>query len=222
MRCRLFGLLPLRRCRRIVEPGCGTGLLLWQLAGLTNAALTGLDRDREALAEARQRPDFADPTVLPPQFELRDVTRGRLPEADLYISSFFLYQLADPVAFLREVRRDLIPEGLYTVAGEYDYAAIVEQPTDAGLKDALLESFRREGFHLDAGRRVASWFENAGFRSVQQGVVQGSLQPPDREFVRYQLRDLLPTENFESRLTGGPWSRVRLSFPVYWGIFRKG
>jgi SAM-dependent methyltransferase len=221
LRRHLFGLLPLRHCRRIVEPGCGTGLLLWQLAGLTGASLTGLDLNEEALAEARRRPDFADPAARPPKFRLHDVTRGRLPEADLYFSSFFLYQLADPAAFLREAHRALAPDGLYAVAGEYDYAAIGEDPPGAGLKDALLESFRREGFHLDAGGHLGGWFEFAGFQPVQQGVVQGSLQVPDRDFLRYQLRPLLPPEDLAARLSGGPWSCVRLAFPVHWGIFRK-
>jgi len=221
LRRHLFGLLPLRRCRRIVEPGCGTGLLLWQLAGLTGAALTGLDLDEIALAEARRRPDFAEPAARPPEFRRQDVTRSRLPEADAYVSSFFLYQLADPVAFLGEVRRSLAPDGLYAVAGEYDYAAVLEEPVAAGLKDALLESFHREGFHLDAGRRLAEWFERAGFQTVQQGIVQGSLQPPDREFLRFQLRDLLPPAELEIRLADGPWAAVRLSFPVHWGVFRK-
>jgi SAM-dependent methyltransferase len=221
MRRHLFGLLSLRRCRRIVEPGCGTGLLLWQLAGLTGAALTGLDHDENALIEARRQPDFADPAAHTPEFRLYDVTRGRLPEADLYISSFFLYQLADPESLLREARRVLTPEGLYVVAGEYDYAAVVEDPAGAGLKDTLLESFRREGFHLDAGSRLAGWFDSVGFRPIQQGVVQGTLQIPDRDFLRYQFRELVPPDELESRLADGPWSRVRLAFPVHWGIFRK-
>ena len=222
LRRHLFGLLPLRHCRRIVEPGCGTGLLLWQLAGLTGAALTGLDRDVEALVEARRRPDFADPAVRPPEFRLCDVIRGSLPEADLYVSSFFLYQLTDPAEFLRKVRRALAPDGLYAVAGEYDYASIEENPPGAGLKDALLESFRREGFHLDAGSRLPGWFESAGFRSVQQGIVRGSLQLPDRDFLRYQLRELLPPEELETQLADCLWSTVRLAFPVHWGIFLKG
>lgn len=222
LRRHLFGLLPLRRCRRIVEPGCGTGLLLWQLAGLTGAALTGLDLDEQALAEALRRPDFADPAVRPPVFQLRDVTRGTLPEADLYFSSFFLYQLPDPEAFLREVRHALAPDGLYAVAGEYDYASVVEQPADTGLKDALLESFRREGFLLDAGSRLAGWFGDVGFKPLQQGIIQGSLQPPDREFLRFQLRDHLLPEDLDTRLSEGSWSRVRLAFPVHWGVFRRG
>ncbi len=221
LRRHLFGLLPLRRCRRIVEPGCGTGLLLWQLAGLTGAALMGLDLDEKALTEASRRPDFADPAARPPEFRHCDVTRGRLPEADLYISSFFLYQLADPVAFLKQAHLALSPGGFYTVAGEYDYATIAEEPAGAGLKDALLESFRRESFHLDAGGRLAGWFGTAGFQPVRQGVIQGALQPPDREFLRFQLRDLLPHTELEARLANGPWAHARLSFPVHWGIFRK-
>ena len=184
-------------------------------------SLTGLDRDEKALDEARRRPDFANPAAQPPEFRLDDVARGRLPEADLYVSSFFLYQLADPMAFLREARRTLAPDGLHAVAGEYDYASIEEDPAGAGLKDALLESFRREGFHIDAGSRLAGWFGSAGFWPVQQGVVQGALQPPDRAFLRYQLRNLLPSEDLEIRLSDGPLASVRLAFSVHWGIFRK-
>jgi SAM-dependent methyltransferase len=221
LRRHLLGLLPLRRGRRIVEPGCGTGLLLWQLAGLTEASLMGFDRDVEALAEARCRPEFVAPATRSPEFRIRDATCGRLPEADLYLSSFFLYQLADPAVFLQEVHRVLTPDGLYGVAGEYDYAAITEEPNGAGLKDALLKSFCQEGFRLDAGSRLAGWFERAGFQTVHLGVVEGTLQLPDRRFLQFQLANLLPHEELETRLVSDPWASARLAFPVHWGIFRK-
>lgn len=220
LRHRLYGRLPLRSLRRIVEPGCGTGLVLRELAPLTRAELVGIDRDSAALAEARRAPSVSRHEG-PALFEHADVSQCRLPAAGLYVSSFFLYQLQEPVPFLRRVRRVLDRDGLYAVLAEYDYPATVESPAGLGLVDALLASLRHESFHPETGGRLDALFAEAGFAVVESGTLAGDARPPDPVFLRYQLGRMMNPAETERWLTRVETASVRLSFSVRWGIYRS-
>ncbi len=144
----------------------------------------------------------------------------RLPAAGLYVSSFFLYQLPDPVTFLRRVRRRLDPAGLYAVLAEYDYPATVESPPGLGLVEALLASLRGEGFHPETVGRLDALFGEAGYAVVSSGATAGEPRPPDPVFLRYQLSRTMD-EPAASRWLGRAESAgARLTFTVRWGIYR--
>lgn len=219
LRRRLLGRLPLRAARRIVEPGCGTGLVLNELAGLSRAELVGIDRHADALAVARRcRIDTRPEGSV--RFHCADVLRGSLPEAELYLSSFFLYQLPQQVPFLRRVRRKLPSDGLYAVLAEYDYPAAVEAPAGLGLVDALIASLRHEGFRPETGGRLDALFAEAGFTVVDSGALSGEPQPPDPRFIRFQLSRRLGEPEVGCWLTRCEAGDARLAFPVRWGIYR--
>ena len=189
LRIHIYSLLPLRRARVIVEPGCGSGLLAWELAALTGAELLCIDRSRapELPAKARFIPGDA---------------RRLVPRADVYLSSFFLYQIPNPVSYLRRVRRALAPDGFYAAAGEFAYRR--EDP----LQSALADSLAQEGFDPGFGDRLAEVIGRAGFRTVEQGMAGISREEPDREFLRGQLG------------SGAPDSPGELGVRVCWGVFR--
>ncbi|HQM62075.1 MAG TPA: methyltransferase domain-containing protein [Acidobacteriota bacterium] len=219
LRRRIYGRLPLRAARRIVDPGCGTGLVLQELAPLTRAELVGIDRDAAALAEARLTAG-AVRHEDPPRFEQADVSECRLPAAGLYVSSFFLYQLPDPVTFLRRVRRRLDPDGLYAVLAEYDYPATAESPPDLGLVEALLASLRGEDFRPETGGRLDALFGEAGYAVVSSGATAGVPCPPDPVFLRYQLSRTMDEPATSRWLERVESAGARLAFTVRWGIYR--
>lgn len=187
----VFSLLPLRRVSSIVEPGCGTGLLSRELLSLTSARLTCIDT--------------VERHGLPPgcAFKKRDATRF-FPRADIYISSFFLYQLREPAAYLRRVRRALGEGGLYAVAGEFSYP----DPGGGPLVSELADSLRKEGFDPMFGSALLETFTAAGYGIVAAGEVRPLWEPPDREFLKLQLGDRW--ESFSESVT----------VPVHWGVFR--
>ncbi len=219
LRRRLYGRLPLRAARRIVDPGCGTGLILQELAPLTRAELVGIDRDAAALAEARLTAGSVRHED-PPRFEQADVSEGRLPAAGLYVSSFFLYQLPDPVTFLRRVRRRLDPDGLYAVLAEYDYPVTAESPPGLGLVEALLASLRGEDFRPETGGRLDALFGEAGYAVVSSGATAGVQCPPDPVFLRYQLSRTMDEPATSRWLERVESAGARLAFTVRWGIYR--
>jgi SAM-dependent methyltransferase len=189
VRRNIYSLLPLRRARVIVEPGCGTGLLARELSVLTGAELVCIDR-----ARAPELPDRA-------RYVAGDARR-MVPRADIYISSFFLYQLPNPPAYLRRARRALAPDGFYAAAGEFAYRR------DDPLQSALADSLAREGFDPGFGDRLEEVFERAGFRTVERGAVELEREEPDREFLQAQLGSRAPD------LPG------ELGVRVCWGVFR--
>jgi SAM-dependent methyltransferase len=188
----IYSLLPLRRASAIVEPGCGSGLLARELLSLTPARITCIDAvERQGIP-----PDCA--------FARCDATRF-FPRADIYISSFFLYQLREPVAYLRNVGRALGKGGLYAVAGEFAYT---NEEGCSPLVSGIAASLRREGFDPMFGSVLVESFRAAGYGIVETGRVRPLWEPPDREFLKLQLGDRW--ESFPESIT----------VPVYWGVFR--
>ncbi|MFO7627825.1 MAG: class I SAM-dependent methyltransferase [Candidatus Fermentibacteraceae bacterium] len=187
----VFSLLPLRRVSRIVEPGCGTGLLTRELLSLTSARITCID--------TVERPGLPAGCV----FVRGDATKYT-PSADIYISSFFLYQLREPVTYLRRVRRALGEGGLYAVAGEFSYA----NPRGAPVVSDLAASLREEGFDPVFGSVLGETFRAAGYEAVETGEVRPLWEAPDSEFLKLQLG-----------ARGGSFTE-NITVPVFWGVFR--
>lgn len=174
-----------------MEPGCGTGLLARELLPLTTAVITCID--------STGRPELPSGCV----FARADATTCT-PRADIYISSFFMYQLPDPAAYLRRVGTAMGEGGLYAVAGELSY----ENPGGCPIISALASSLRDEGFDPMFGSALEKTFISAGYSVVETGRVNLLPEAPDLEFIGFQLgtREVPVPET--------------LAVPVHWGVFR--
>ena len=156
--------LGLRPGDRVLEIGCGGGLLLRE-ALERRAAATGLDHSDEMVRLARERAPGAE-VVLGRAEELPFPDRSFTAAA----MSIVLMFLPDPVTALRECRRLLVPEGrmaIYTSSAElrgtpaapeplashchfYVDDELVEIAREAGFRDAAVKSDR--GGQLLSGR----------------------------------------------------------------------
>jgi ubiquinone/menaquinone biosynthesis C-methylase UbiE len=158
-------LLPhLRPGDRLLDVGCGPGTITADLAAaVAPGRVVAIDRAETVLAEAR--------TAVP----IAEVRTGDVYALDEPDGSFdvahahqVLQHLTDPVAALREMRRVTRPGGLVAIR-DADYAAITWWPALPGLDD-WLELYRAvarsNGAEPDAGRRLLSWAQAAGFTDV--------------------------------------------------------
>ena len=148
--------LALARCPepdRVLDVGCGTGLLLRELAGRLPAAtaLTGIDPVAGMIEQARAR--SGDPRLT--------FTRGvaeRLPFGDaafdLVVTTTSFDHWADQLAGLAECHRVLAPDGLFVLT---DQCSTWLLPTLAGRRRD------RARTPLRATRLLAA----AGFRSLR-------------------------------------------------------
>lgn len=215
MRARIYSMIPLRSAGRIVEAGCGAGAILAEVASITNASVTGIDRDPILLAEARKR--------CPPGVELvqADALESALPRADIYIFHHFLLHVPDLTRFLRRVRKALPGRGggVAAVLAEYDWTSAT--PAAPGPSpDLLRKSLAAGGLYLRSRIDMESSFERAGFRSVASGCEPGIPSQPDEWLVESQAALLEETgrpREADALRTG---SRAPIAVPLIWGLWR--
>jgi len=150
---------------RLLDIGCGPGSITIDLADRVGAAV-GIDASEEAITKARElsagRSDV--------RFQVADVYQ--LPFADESFDVVFAHQvlqhLSDPVAALVEARRVLAPGGL-VAARDADYGTMVHDPHEPRIDrwHALYDAVaRRDGGEPNAGRKLVSWFVEAGFEGL--------------------------------------------------------
>lgn len=146
--------LNLRPTDRLLDVGCGTGVLLDRLSATFDAAqLVGVDPVPEMLAIARNR--------LSPSIELRDGWAERLPfpanQFDVVVSCNVFHFIREPVRALREMRRVLRPGGRLVIT---DWCN--DYPTCRAC-DLYLRLFNRAHFKTYRAQECAQLLREAGY-----------------------------------------------------------
>ncbi|MEJ5223739.1 MAG: methyltransferase domain-containing protein [Anaerolineales bacterium] len=161
--------------RRILDVGCGPGVLLTELGQLTPATAHGLDLNRAALKQAAvQAPAAAlvcaDAHALP------------YPDAsfDITLCHYVLLWLSHPLSALREMRRVTRPGGHVLALAEPDYTRRIDQPPAlAPLGRLQTEALTRQGADVGLGARLADLFLQAGIMLIETGELShGSFAAP--------------------------------------------
>ena len=223
----LFAQAGLNSARRILEVGCGTGVLLQELAMRKTLAVHGVDIEAGRLLEARVHAPGAvlargDALALP------------YPAAafDLTFCHFLLLWVADPLQALGEMRRVTRPGGAVLALAEPDYGRRLDAP--AALEPLgrwQAEALRRQGADPDLGRRLADLFRRAGIPPVETGTLQerGERRPAPGEreqewaVLDSDLAGLVPEADLQrlKRLDEAAWAagERRLYVPTHfaWG-----
>jgi phosphoethanolamine N-methyltransferase len=152
------------RGRTVLDIGSGLGgvdLLLVQQHGAGH--VVGIDLEPDLIAQARQR---VARQSLADRIEFRQVTPGPLPFADASFDVVFskdsLVQIPDKPALFAEIRRVLVPRGLF-VAGDWLRGGSGAYSAD------MLEFFRLEGitYNLASAEDTARGLRAAGFTDVE-------------------------------------------------------
>ena len=155
---------------RLLELGCGVGAVLAVLGQeFPGVGLTGVDIEPKQLEYARGHLERAgvEATLVE-----ADATAVPFEDAsfDHVWMMWFLEHVADPVAVLREAHRVLAPGGRIT-AIEVDYSTARAEPSASAfeaLVQAMVQGMAAAGWS-DAGTRLPSWLEPAGFREIDPG-----------------------------------------------------
>jgi SAM-dependent methyltransferase len=157
----LYRRADLARRLRILDLGCGSGVISEEIRGICGRAVLGVDRDPAMV-------DFARETY--PQNSYLAADEGDLVRQglrfDLVVFSFVLLWQARPLLFLKKVRKLLRADGLLLVLAEPDYGGRIDFPAELDfLKEIFIAHIGRAGGDPFIGRRLASLLRQAGFRA---------------------------------------------------------
>lgn len=160
----------LANVQRVLEVGCGTGLVLSEIKLRTSAECHGLDIDGDAI---RQRQKTEN------RLFFKQGTGEHLPYSDSYFdlvfTHFALLWQEKPLLALREMYRVTCRGGWVAALAEPDYGGFI---TDVSEKEAGLEERRllELGAQTRIGRKLPVWFNELGLKSIQAGVLSATLE----------------------------------------------
>ncbi len=201
----IYGLLPLRRAARIVEPGCGTGLILSEVSLLTDAALYGFDRDAGALAKARSRIPGLNAVEC-------DIERHSLSRADIILLSHVLLELTDAPAFMAKLATLIEPGGRLAVLGEYDWRAAATCPGDSTL-ESVVRRMEDDGLDTSLAGRIPELIAGAGLRLLHFGSIRAGSMMDSLFLAGLGLPGNQEAGTIEITPVGGT-----MSLPVVWAV----
>lgn len=160
----LYRLAGLRRARRVLDVGSGSGHVTRELGRGTRGRVVALDNDpkmldasRAVLARARN-------------VEVREGDAHELPFADndfdLVVCNLLLMWAQRPQEVVDEMARVARPGGRVLASMEPDYGGKIHYPenpvVDQVFQGAMIE---RKGGDPHAGRKLRTWFVTAGLRT---------------------------------------------------------
>lgn len=159
---------PIGPSDRILDLGCGTGIVARQLRERLGGGvhITGVDVNADMIEVARSlAPDL--------DWQVGNAMQLPLPDAsyELVVSQQMLQFVPDPAAALREIRRVLVPGGRLVVA---TWRARVEQPLYEVLgqiAERHLGTPHEKRFRLADEAALGTLFAQAGFADIRVDIV---------------------------------------------------
>ncbi|MCJ7734737.1 MAG: methyltransferase domain-containing protein [Anaerolineales bacterium] len=172
LRLYFFGLLKNERIEKILDIGCGTGVLIPDLQSLTPAEIYGADLKLDRLNLAKD--NCPETTLLGAdvhQLPFRDSS------FDMILCHYFLLWVGNPGTALQEMRRVTKAGGYIVAFAEPDYGGRIDFPTDFyKIRDYQISGLLNAGADPKMGRKLKSLFTRGGFSAVVSGVYEGSWQ----------------------------------------------
>jgi ubiquinone/menaquinone biosynthesis C-methylase UbiE len=211
---------------RVLDVGCGDGVITAEVASRCRGRVTGLDRSLLLLREMR-RPGpclvRGDAQVLPFADEA----------FDLVLCHMTLLWVDEPGVAVLEMARVTAPGGTVMAMAEPDYGGRIDYPEDLTLGPIMSRVLQREGAHPRIGRRLKEIFVNAGL-SVEVGMLSSVWGEEElrREFeeewrlLEAVAQDLVAPGELEAlkrRDLRALDEGIRVALvPVFWAVGRKG
>ena len=162
----LYPQLGINQQSRILEVGCGTGVITSEISEYTANMPVGIDIDFERLEVAANQ-------YKTPSFGCADAYRLPFKQAEFdgIVTHYLFLWLRDPHAALAEILRVIKPGGFLAALAEPDYLARVDNPQELWkLGELQTQSMIRQGANPMMGRQLAELFSAAGLVDIQFGV----------------------------------------------------
>ena len=214
------------RARRVLDVGCGTGVVTHEMARRTRGEVIGVDIDPAMLAVAVERGGRV-------RYEEGDALALSYPDGhfDVVSCHFVLLWVADPERAVREMARVTAPGGSVLICAEPDYGGRLDWPT-LPLRRWQVEGVRRQGGDPLIGRRLRQLLVKAGLRA-DVGVIPSLWDAAalrdnfeaEWKWLRYDAGEGVDADEFD-RAKRRAWAAIesgeRLVYiPIFYAIGRK-
>lgn len=169
LRRRFLRFVPIRSGQRVLEIGCGTGVVLRDLLALVGkrGQVTGLDTSRTMLARARALARG----ISAGRLQLRHGDGNELPFAasrfDVALAITVILHVADPQRVVKELVRVTRPGGRVGLQDQ-DFGLVAAAHPDRELTDRILDGVAARIYEEPySGRRLPALLREAGLREVR-------------------------------------------------------
>ena len=155
----LYRKVGLARHERILDFGCGSGVISEEIRKICGRPVTGIDKDPEIL-------EFARGTFPENTFRIgdeNDLSKEK-QRFDLIVLSFVLMWQRRPLPFLDKMRKLLGSGGTLLVLAEPDYGGRIDFPPQLDfLKEIFSRHILQSGGDPYLGRTLKSLLQKSGF-----------------------------------------------------------
>ncbi len=158
----------------ILEVGCGTGVITFDLHRQTQARVYGLDLRLDFLHLAHT----SDPAT---SYLLADGLKLPLPAAffDVVICHYLLLWIHNPLSLLDEMKRVTRSGGCIVALAEPDYGGRIDHPAPlVALGHLQAQALIEQGADPETGRKLKQYFIQAGLMQVEAGLLGGQWSSP--------------------------------------------
>jgi len=173
VRNQLYRQVNLLRAERVLEVGCGTGVITEEMAARCKGQVIGVDVDAAMVKFAQDRPfDLAQDRPNRSEYRVGDAHQLDFPDGHFNVVAchFLLMWVGDPALAVREMARVTRAGGAVLACAEPDYGGRIDYPEELPLARWQAEALRREGADPFIGRKLPALFTQAGL-SANVGVI---------------------------------------------------
>jgi SAM-dependent methyltransferase len=165
VRNQLYRRVNLLRAERVLDVGCGTGVITEEMATRCKGQVIGVDVDAAMIAFVQNKGSQAE-------YRVGDAHQLDFPDDhfDVVACHFLLMWVGDPALVVREMARVTRPGGAVLACAEPDYGGRIDYPQELPLARWQAEALRREGADPFIGRKLPTLFAQAGL-SANMGVI---------------------------------------------------
>jgi ubiquinone/menaquinone biosynthesis C-methylase UbiE len=236
MRNQLYRRAGLLQAERVLDVGCGTGVITRELARRTRGEVIGLDVDPEMLKAAQYLPSGDAPVgqgESVPRYERGDAQDLPYPDRhfDIVTCHFLLLWVSDPRRTVREMARVTASRGALLFCAEPDYGGRLDWP-ELPVRQWQIDGLRRQGADPLIGRQLRQLLVGAGLRaevgihpSVWNAEALGEQFEAEWAWLRRDVGEAVDEAAFERAMAQAKTAidaGTRLVYmPVFYGLGRK-